>query len=135
MIGTLSSEEIEMILHRNRSGRLRMDTPVRSVITPVSLDYDGRTLLCWYPAGPSTLVGDGLEASVQIVEERPGDLRHVVVMTGRIERLNPNHERMSSLVLPDWDAAHAWQNMTPFLVVPSAKTGRFVLGSEPADLW
>ena len=94
MIGTLSNEEIELILHRSRGGRVKMP---RGSVIPVMLDYDGYSLLCWNEPGVTSTFDEVQHAAIQIVEKRASDMRHIVVASGTAHRVDSSHERVSAV--------------------------------------
>lgn len=135
MIGTLSTEEIESILTRNRQGRIRLGTQQDTQIQDVVFDYDGRTVVCRFNSGPVPLPDVVSSASIQVTENHPGGLKHIVVLSGFVRRLTGDEERVDQIA--DLDETESIANGQPIwlLISPTQRSGRFMLGRDSDDIW
>lgn len=138
VIGILSPSEIEIVLSRNRIGRLAMCAGDFPYVVPVSYVYDGRMVYGYSGPGQKIEMMRSQPQVALLVDEIQSHGRwESVLVEGLFEEVTDPVERMhASAVLNGLSDQMITRGMSTepglvlYRVVPTRRTGRFEIGAR-----
>ena len=98
MIGTLTIQQMEDVLHRNLVGRLGCNDGVKTYVVPVSYVYDGTHIIAHSPEGKKVaMMRKNPDVCFEVDEMEDLDNWRSVIAWGRYEELTDEEARYEAM--------------------------------------